>query len=132
MKVVFPRPDSPATCKTLVYSSHSLETRGDTMMVNAAPRLATILCLEESQSRLDCAFRASRSMDLWLGSYTQRQMLANSSETHENKLTLAMPIGEAASDIAGAMLKINLQGAAVVGIQELVWLQDQEFRVCCN
>lgn len=56
-------------------------------------------------------------------------MLANSFETHENRLTLAMPIGEAASDIAGAMLKISLQGAAVVGIQELVRLQNQRFRV---
>lgn len=29
-------------------------------------------------------------------------------EARENRLTLAMPIGEAASDIAGAMLKLNL------------------------
>lgn len=48
-------------------------------------------------------------MYLWFGSYTQRHMLANFSQAHENTLTLAMPIGEAASDIAGAMLKLNLQ-----------------------
>lgn len=78
------------------------------MMVNAAPRLATILCLEPSQSRLDCAFRTGQSMYLWFGSYIERHMLANSSETYENRLTLAMPIGEAASDIAGAIMKLNL------------------------
>ena len=33
-----------------------------------------------------------------------------------------MPIGEAASDIAGAMMKLNVCGAAVTGICELVWL----------
>ena len=34
--------------------------------------------------------------------------LAGSFEAHENRLTLAMPIGEAASDIAGAILKLDL------------------------
>ena len=34
--------------------------------------------------------------------------LAGSFEAHENILTLAMPIGEAASDIAGAILKLDL------------------------
>ena len=31
----------------------------------------------------------------------------NFSETHVKRLTLAMPIGEAASDIAGAILKLK-------------------------
>ena len=34
--------------------------------------------------------------------------LAVSFEAHENRLTLAMPIGEAASDIAGAIMKLDL------------------------
>ena len=37
-----------------------------------------------------------------------RTFLANSSEAQEERLTLAMPIGEAASDIAGAMWKLRL------------------------
>lgn len=51
MKVVFPRPDSPATWDISAYSSYSLETCGNTMMVNAAPRLATILCLDAKVSQ---------------------------------------------------------------------------------
>ena len=78
------------------------------MIVNAAPRLATILCLKPSQSRLECALQTRQSMYLWFGSYPEQHMLANTSEAHVNRLTLAMPMGEAASDIAGAMLRLDL------------------------
>ena len=49
-------------------------------------------------------------MHLWFGSYTERHKLESSSKVRESRLTLAMPIGEAASDIAGAMLKFNSVG----------------------
>ena len=46
-------------------------------------------------------------MYLWFGSYSQRHMISKShyymSLRQGMRLTLAMPIGEAASDIAGAM-----------------------------
>ena len=74
-------------------------------MVNAAPRLATILCLDPSQSMLNYALRTRQSMYLWFGSYSEQRMLANTFKAHLERLTLAMPIGEAASDIAGAMLR---------------------------
>lgn len=47
MKVVFPRPDSPATYKQTISRIYSvdLETPMNTIIVNAAPRFATILCL---------------------------------------------------------------------------------------
>ena len=73
MKVVFPKPDSPATCgQVLANASNELDDAHEehqevrTMIVKAAPRLATILCR-------------------WLG-------------------RLAMPIGEALSAVAGAIL----------------------------
>lgn len=46
---------------------------------------------------------------------TQRHRSVTASEAHEHKLTLAMPIGEAASDIAGAILKLNSQVSAGIG-----------------
>lgn len=71
MKVVFPKPDSPATWSESVYLGCLLGMSGNTMMVNAAPRLATILCLEPSQSMLDCALRTRKRMYLWFGSYPE-------------------------------------------------------------
>ena len=47
--------------------------------------------------------------------------LANSLEAYENRLTLAMPMSEAASDIAGAMLKLNLWGTAVIEVLRKTW-----------
>lgn len=49
MKVVFPKPDSPATyCVCLAHEDSDLilVVALRTMIVNAAPRFATILCLE--------------------------------------------------------------------------------------
>jgi hypothetical protein len=44
MKVVFPRPDSPATCSSQIESP-LMWMASHTIMVKAAPRFATILCL---------------------------------------------------------------------------------------
>lgn len=55
-------------------------------------------------------FSGTSKYYLWFGSYTERHRLANSPEASEDRPTLAMPIGEAASDIAGAMLKLKLPG----------------------
>ena len=78
-------------------------------MVNAAPRLATILCLDAKVSQhWIVLFGTSRDVPLVRKLHPRAHILANSSEAYENRLTLAMPIGEAASDIAGAMLKLNL------------------------
>ena len=76
------------------------------MMVNAAPRLATILCLDPSQSRLFLCFSdTSRPVPL-VRKLHPTARVSKFSEAHEKRLTLAMPMGEAASDIAGAMLKL--------------------------
>lgn len=45
MKVVFPRPDSPATCHSRSVLDTDIQTVLPTMMVKAAPRFATILWL---------------------------------------------------------------------------------------
>lgn len=108
IKVVFPRPDSPATWSKSVYLICLLGVSGSTMMVNAAPRLATILCLDPGQSRLDRALPTSQCIYLWFGSYPVQRMSANTFKAYTARLTLAMPIGEAASDIAGAILRLDI------------------------
>jgi hypothetical protein len=45
MKVVFPKPDSPATFDSQLQSSSDIFVRVCTIMVKAAPRFATILWL---------------------------------------------------------------------------------------
>lgn len=69
MNVVFPRPDSPAT-----------------MMVKAAPLLATILCL-------------------WFGYPEMLDVVHNDLETpgHRTLTRFAMPIGDALSVVGGAI-----------------------------
>jgi hypothetical protein len=64
MKVVFPRPDSPATCDG---QTNGIKTRTGkhTIMVKAAPRFATILCL--CYVRLSACV-SSGSAYRWLGS----------------------------------------------------------------
>ena len=80
------------------------------MMVNAAPRLATILCLDLSQSRLNCGISATANLIPLIWKLYPMAMSASASgtEIHETRLTLAIPIGEAASDIAGAILMLKL------------------------
>lgn len=51
MKVVLPNPDSPATCSEQGQNPNKLQSVGatrPTIMVKAAPRFATILCLLSS------------------------------------------------------------------------------------
>ena len=53
IKVVFPNPDSPATFVDL-SAKHRLAHRNDpTIIVNAAPLFATILCLSSPVNRVD-------------------------------------------------------------------------------
>lgn len=47
-------------------------------------------------------------------------MSANTYKAHVKILTLAIPIGEAASDIAGAMLRLDVKRTAVIQDQQLL------------
>lgn len=51
MKVVFPNPDSPATYHAirLLVMSYNADKMLHTIMVKAAPRFATILCLHPNE-----------------------------------------------------------------------------------
>ena len=73
MKVVFPRPDSPATLDSLATVLRlGMECKYHTIIVKAAPRFATILCLS---GQLDYGMVNAMvdSSYLWLGSCAQRR-----------------------------------------------------------
>ena len=67
IKVVFPKPDSPATFLLSENAWFQGEDLTRTIIVNAAPRLATILCLVQVNTAILEEKLSASQAHLWFG-----------------------------------------------------------------